>query len=66
MLKLSLIGFVERGKKSKVEAASGGFVSDTLQRKLRELEEENLSLRSEVCPQSNRNIHMLPGRAFTG
>lgn len=36
------------GKKSKVEAASGGFVSDTLQRKLRELEEENLSLRSEA------------------
>lgn len=37
-----------RGKKSKVETASGGFVSDTLQKKLKELEEENLSLRSEV------------------
>ncbi|XP_029369610.1 trafficking kinesin-binding protein 1 isoform X2 [Echeneis naucrates] len=36
------------GKKSKVEMASGGFVSDTLQRKLKELEEENLSLRSEA------------------
>ncbi|KAL7382669.1 hypothetical protein ABVT39_026175 [Epinephelus coioides] len=35
-------------KKSKVGAASGGFVSDTLQRKLKELEEENLSLRSEA------------------
>uniref|UniRef100_A0A3B4A6D5 Trafficking protein, kinesin binding 1a n=1 Tax=Periophthalmus magnuspinnatus TaxID=409849 RepID=A0A3B4A6D5_9GOBI len=33
---------------SKVEAASGGFVSDTLQRKLKDLEEENLSLRSEA------------------
>uniref|UniRef100_A0A3B4T778 Trafficking kinesin protein 1 n=1 Tax=Seriola dumerili TaxID=41447 RepID=A0A3B4T778_SERDU len=32
----------------KVESASGGFVSDTLQRKLKELEEENLSLRSEA------------------
>uniref|UniRef100_A0A665TC95 Trafficking protein, kinesin binding 1a n=1 Tax=Echeneis naucrates TaxID=173247 RepID=A0A665TC95_ECHNA len=32
----------------KVEMASGGFVSDTLQRKLKELEEENLSLRSEA------------------
>uniref|UniRef100_A0A3Q1FNB1 Trafficking kinesin protein 1 n=1 Tax=Acanthochromis polyacanthus TaxID=80966 RepID=A0A3Q1FNB1_9TELE len=28
--------------------SSGGFVSDTLQRKLKELEEENLSLRSEA------------------
>ncbi|GLD57950.1 trafficking kinesin-binding protein 1-like protein, partial [Lates japonicus] len=36
------------GKKSKVETASGAFVSDTLQRKLKELEEENLSLRSEA------------------
>ncbi|KAM7383933.1 hypothetical protein PAMA_011338 [Pampus argenteus] len=36
------------GKKSKVDTASGGFVSDTLQRKLKELEEENLSLRSEA------------------
>ncbi|XP_044191028.1 trafficking kinesin-binding protein 1-like isoform X1 [Thunnus albacares] len=36
------------GKKSKIETASGGFVSDTLQRKLKELEEENLSLRSEA------------------
>nr|XP_019946244.1 PREDICTED: trafficking kinesin-binding protein 1-like isoform X3 [Paralichthys olivaceus] len=36
------------GKKSKVGAASGGFVSDTLQRKLKDLEEENLSLRSEA------------------
>ncbi|XP_072226897.1 trafficking kinesin-binding protein 1-like isoform X1 [Leuresthes tenuis] len=36
------------GKKSKAEAASGFFVSDTLQRKLKELEEENLSLRSEA------------------
>uniref|UniRef100_A0A3Q1BWW4 HAP1 N-terminal domain-containing protein n=1 Tax=Amphiprion ocellaris TaxID=80972 RepID=A0A3Q1BWW4_AMPOC len=33
---------------TKVETASGGFVSDTLQRKLKELEEENLSLRSEA------------------
>uniref|UniRef100_A0A4W6FQJ9 Trafficking kinesin protein 1 n=1 Tax=Lates calcarifer TaxID=8187 RepID=A0A4W6FQJ9_LATCA len=33
---------------SKVETASGAFVSDTLQRKLKELEEENLSLRSEA------------------
>uniref|UniRef100_A0A3P8RQV6 Trafficking kinesin protein 1 n=1 Tax=Amphiprion percula TaxID=161767 RepID=A0A3P8RQV6_AMPPE len=31
-----------------METASGGFVSDTLQRKLKELEEENLSLRSEA------------------
>ncbi|KAE8282212.1 Trafficking kinesin-binding protein 1 [Larimichthys crocea] len=36
------------GKKSKVETASGAFVSDTLQRKLKDLEEENLSLRSEA------------------
>ncbi|KAM6899763.1 trafficking kinesin-binding protein 1 isoform 2-T2 [Xenentodon cancila] len=36
------------GKKCKAETASGGFVSDTLQRKLKELEEENLSLRSEA------------------
>ncbi|XP_026156486.1 trafficking kinesin-binding protein 1 isoform X1 [Mastacembelus armatus] len=36
------------GKKSKVQTACGGFVSDTLQRKLKELEEENLSLRSEA------------------
>ncbi|KAK2830140.1 hypothetical protein Q5P01_018071 [Channa striata] len=36
------------GKKSKVDAASGVFVSDTLQRKLKDLEEENLSLRSEA------------------
>lgn len=28
--------------------ASGGFVSDVLQRKLKDLEEENLSLRSEA------------------
>ncbi|XP_036948598.1 trafficking kinesin-binding protein 1-like isoform X4 [Acanthopagrus latus] len=35
------------GKKCKVETA-GGFVSDTLQRKLKDLEEENLSLRSEA------------------
>ncbi|XP_028285413.1 trafficking kinesin-binding protein 1 isoform X2 [Parambassis ranga] len=34
--------------KNKLEAASGSFVSDTLQRKLKELEEENLSLRSEA------------------
>ncbi|XP_075867816.1 trafficking kinesin-binding protein 1 isoform X1 [Nelusetta ayraudi] len=34
--------------KNKAEAASGGFVSDTLQRKLKDLEEENLSLRSEA------------------
>uniref|UniRef100_A0A3Q1HI93 Trafficking protein, kinesin binding 1a n=1 Tax=Anabas testudineus TaxID=64144 RepID=A0A3Q1HI93_ANATE len=33
---------------TKVETASGGFVSNTLQRKLKELEEENLSLRSEA------------------
>ena len=31
-----------------METASGGFVSDTLQRKLKDLEEENLSLRSEA------------------
>ncbi|MEQ2235709.1 hypothetical protein ILYODFUR_005076 [Ilyodon furcidens] len=36
------------GKKSKAEPASGVFLSDTLQRKLKELEEENLSLRSEA------------------
>ncbi|KAM3858412.1 trafficking kinesin-binding protein 1 [Diretmus argenteus] len=36
------------GKKSKVDAAAGGFGSDTLQKKLKELEEENLSLRSEA------------------
>ncbi|XP_077404449.1 trafficking kinesin-binding protein 1 isoform X2 [Vanacampus margaritifer] len=36
------------GKKSRVEAAAGGFLNDTLQRKLKELEEENLSLRSEA------------------
>ncbi|KAK7898616.1 hypothetical protein WMY93_019469 [Mugilogobius chulae] len=36
------------GKKSKTEAASGAFGSGTLQRKLKELEEENLSLRSEA------------------
>ncbi|XP_019731165.1 trafficking kinesin-binding protein 1 isoform X3 [Hippocampus comes] len=36
------------GKRSRVEAAAGGFLSDTLQRKLKELEEENLSLRSEA------------------
>lgn len=36
------------GRKNKAEATSGGFVSDTLQRKLKDLEEENLSLRSEV------------------
>lgn len=35
-------------RKNKAEATSGGFVSDTLQRKLKDLEEENLSLRSEV------------------
>ncbi|XP_029022105.1 trafficking kinesin-binding protein 1-like [Betta splendens] len=36
------------GKKGNAEAASGGFVSNTLQRKLKELEEENLCLRSEA------------------
>ncbi|AWP04905.1 putative trafficking kinesin-binding protein 1 [Scophthalmus maximus] len=36
------------GKKSKVETACGGFVSGKLQMKLKELEEENLSLRSEA------------------
>ncbi|XP_016530657.1 trafficking kinesin-binding protein 1 isoform X1 [Poecilia formosa] len=35
-------------KKSKAETTSGVFLSDTLQRKLKELEEENLSLRSEA------------------
>ncbi|XP_015248409.1 PREDICTED: trafficking kinesin-binding protein 1 [Cyprinodon variegatus] len=35
-------------KKSKAESASGVFLSDTLQMKLKELEEENLSLRSEA------------------
>uniref|UniRef100_A0A3B3VQS5 Trafficking kinesin protein 1 n=1 Tax=Poecilia latipinna TaxID=48699 RepID=A0A3B3VQS5_9TELE len=33
---------------TKAETASGVFLSDTLQRKLKELEEENLSLRSEA------------------
>uniref|UniRef100_A0A8C4GRG0 Trafficking protein, kinesin binding 1 n=1 Tax=Dicentrarchus labrax TaxID=13489 RepID=A0A8C4GRG0_DICLA len=33
---------------TKLETASGAFVSDTLQRKLKDLEEENLSLRSEA------------------
>ncbi|XP_071771007.1 trafficking kinesin-binding protein 1 [Centroberyx gerrardi] len=33
---------------SKVETAAGGFGTDTLQKKLKELEEENLSLRSEA------------------
>ncbi|XP_061886196.1 trafficking kinesin-binding protein 1-like isoform X1 [Entelurus aequoreus] len=36
------------GRKSRADAASGMFLSDTLQKKLRELEEENLSLRSEA------------------
>ncbi|XP_061672146.1 trafficking kinesin-binding protein 1-like [Syngnathoides biaculeatus] len=36
------------GKKSRVEAAAGGFLSDTLQRKLKELQDENVSLRSEA------------------
>lgn len=45
-----LFSCVRRGKKSRVDAASGDFVSDVLQRKLKELEEENLSLRSEVRP----------------
>ncbi|XP_077362648.1 trafficking kinesin-binding protein 1 [Festucalex cinctus] len=36
------------GKKSRAEAAAGGFLNDTLQRKLKELEAENLSLRSEA------------------
>nr|XP_054602027.1 trafficking kinesin-binding protein 1 isoform X1 [Nothobranchius furzeri]XP_054602030.1 trafficking kinesin-binding protein 1 isoform X1 [Nothobranchius furzeri] len=35
-------------KKNRAEGASGGFVSGTLHRKLKELEEENLSLRSEA------------------
>ncbi|CAJ1083732.1 trafficking kinesin-binding protein 1-like [Xyrichtys novacula] len=35
------------GRKGKLESA-GGFVSDTLQRKLKDLEEENLTLRSEA------------------
>lgn len=35
-------------RKNKAEATSGGFISDTLQRKLKDLEQENLSLRSEV------------------
>lgn len=43
---------VSMDRKTKVEAASGGFVSDTLHRKLKDLEEENLSLRSEVIPTS--------------
>ncbi|KAM9838363.1 trafficking kinesin-binding protein 1 [Aulostomus maculatus] len=38
----------ESSGSSTVEPASGGFVSDTLQRKLKELEEENLTLRSEA------------------
>uniref|UniRef100_A0A3Q2QT66 Trafficking kinesin protein 1 n=1 Tax=Fundulus heteroclitus TaxID=8078 RepID=A0A3Q2QT66_FUNHE len=36
------------GSPTKAETASGVFLSDTLQRKLKELEEENLSLRSEA------------------
>ncbi|XP_020498845.2 trafficking kinesin-binding protein 1-like isoform X2 [Labrus bergylta] len=36
------------GKKSKNESAAGAFFSDTLHRKLKDLEEENLSLRSEA------------------
>lgn len=48
--RLSLCFSVPMNRKTKVEAATGGFVSDTLQRKLKDLEEENLSLRSEVIP----------------
>ncbi|XP_056439456.1 trafficking kinesin-binding protein 1-like [Gadus chalcogrammus] len=36
------------GRRCKVGSASGGFGSDPLQMKLKELEEENLSLRSEA------------------
>uniref|UniRef100_A0AAV2KA22 Trafficking kinesin-binding protein 1-like n=1 Tax=Knipowitschia caucasica TaxID=637954 RepID=A0AAV2KA22_KNICA len=36
------------GKASKLEGAAGVFGSDTLQRKLKDLEDENLSLRSEA------------------
>ncbi|XP_053719567.1 trafficking kinesin-binding protein 1-like isoform X1 [Synchiropus splendidus] len=36
------------GRKSRLDLAAGAFVSDTLQKKLKELEEENLSLRSEA------------------
>nr|XP_057902887.1 trafficking kinesin-binding protein 1-like isoform X2 [Doryrhamphus excisus] len=36
------------GKKNRIEGACGSFLSDTLQKKLKELEEENLSLRSEA------------------
>lgn len=48
---------IQRAKNSKAETASGGFVSNTLQRKLKELEEENLSLRSEVSPHTATAIH---------
>ena len=37
-----------RGRRSKLGGASGGCGSNTLQKKLKELEDENLSLRSEV------------------
>ncbi|KAM6959155.1 trafficking kinesin-binding protein 1 isoform 2-T2 [Aplochiton taeniatus] len=37
------------GQKSRLGVASGGFGSDTLQRKLEVLQDENLSLRSEAC-----------------
>lgn len=40
-----VLGFRARAVKAE---ASGGFVSDVLQRKLKDLEEENLSLRSEA------------------
>lgn len=43
-----------------MEAGAGAFLSDTLQRKLKELEEENLSLRSEVCPSITAALSVLP------
>lgn len=55
---LTLCLSVQRVGKSKVDSASGGFVSDTLQRKLKDLEEENLSLRSEViCTHRDTNTN---------
>lgn len=44
---LSVRVFASRARAVRGDA-SGGFVSDVLQRKLKDLEEENLSLRSEA------------------
>lgn len=47
MARLIVRVFVRRARAVKAEA-SGGFANDVLQRKLKDLEEENLSLRSEA------------------